>query len=63
VVSKKTARLAVERHRLKRRTLAGLRALGKLPPALVVYPRASVARLSSAEIRAELGALVSRLGI
>src|SRR6185437_6622802 len=56
VVSKKLVRLATARHVLKRRILAGLRAL-PLPAALVVFPKASAATLSFAEIKAELGDL------
>jgi ribonuclease P protein component len=60
VVSKKTARLSVTRHRLKRRVLGILRTL-PLPPALIVYPRASVERLPAPELRAELAALLSKI--
>ena len=60
VVSKKTARQAVARHRLKRRVSAALHTLD-LPPALIVYPRASVLELPAREIRAELASLVSKI--
>jgi len=58
VVPKKTARLSVARHRLKRRIVAALRGL-PLPHALVVYPRASAAALTVGQMREELAALVA----
>lgn len=60
VVSKKVARLSVTRHRLKRRVLEALRAL-PLPKALIIFPKASAAALSSQEIRKELTALLSKI--
>lgn len=60
VVSKKTARLSVARHRIKRRVLAVLREF-PLPKALILYPRASVERLPAADLRAELAALLSKI--
>lgn len=59
VVPKKAVRLSVARHTVKRRVLEALRTL-PLPPALIVYPRASAAALSYAETRAELAALLSK---
>ncbi len=60
IVSKKTARLSVTRHRLKRRVQAALRSLD-LPPALVVYPRSSVLTLPFSELQAELRELVRKI--
>ena len=60
VVSKKTARLSVVRHRIKRKVTAALHAL-PFPNALIVYPRASVDRLPAADIRAELAGLLSQI--
>lgn len=59
VVSKKVARLAVRRNRIKRRVRAALSALS-LPPAFVVFPRASADHLSAKELRTELAVLVSK---
>ena len=58
VVSKKVARLSVTRHRIKRRVLAALRTL-PLPPALIIFPKASVSSVSYEDIRAELKNLLS----
>ena len=60
IVSKKTARLSVTRHRLKRRTLAALRSLPTLPNGLLVYPKASALKLTSEDMRAELMFLVEK---
>lgn len=60
VVSKKTAPLSVTRHRMKRRVLAAMRTL-TLPPALVVYPKASIKEINPKELRAELEVLFSRI--
>ena len=60
IISKKTARLSVTRHRLKRRVLAAMRAY-PLPPALIVFPKLSVLKLSSAELKGELGSLLSKI--
>ncbi|MBI2409920.1 ribonuclease P protein component [Candidatus Kaiserbacteria bacterium] len=60
IVPKKTARLSVTRHRLKRRVLGALRALSALPPSLLIYPKASVLDMTASEIRAELIGLLSK---
>lgn len=59
VVSKKSARLSVTRHRIKRRILAALRTL-KLPQALIVFPRASASSVSYQDIQTELATLLSK---
>lgn len=61
VVPKKVARLSVTRHRIKRRVLAALRALptNTLPPALIVFPKASASSVSYQDIQAELKNLLS----
>lgn len=61
VVSKKTARLSVTRHRMKRRVLGALRTL-PLPEALVVYPKFSIEELSPQELAEELQELLGRIG-
>lgn len=61
IVSKKTAREAVQRHRIKRRVLEALRKT-PLPPALLLFPKSSVAALPSREIEAELSELISKIG-
>lgn len=61
VISKKTLKLSVARHRLKRRTLSALRKLD-LPPALVIYPKASALKLPFTALCEELAALVGRKG-
>ena len=60
IVSKKTAKLSVTRHRLKRRTLAALRTFPSLPPSLIVYPKAGALTLTSEEMRSELQKLVEK---
>lgn len=59
VVSKKTARLSATRHRIKRRILSALRSL-PLPPALIVFPKASASSVSYQDIRTELAGLLSQ---
>ena len=58
VVSKKVARLSVTRHRIKRRVLAALRTL-TLPPALIIFPKASAHSVSYEDTQAELKRLLS----
>lgn len=60
VVSKKTARLAITRRRLKRRVIAALRAL-TLPPTLIVFPKLSVLDLEFEAIKAELVTLIAHI--
>lgn len=60
VVPKKTARLSVTRHRIKRQVLEALRAL-PLPPALVVFPKASVAEMKYQDIKTEIAQLLSKI--
>ena len=62
VVSKKTARLSVTRHRVKRRVLSALRSLAPLPGGMVIMPRPSVAMLDYRHVREELAALLSKIG-
>ena len=57
VVSKKVARLSVTRHRLKRVVLEALRTL-PLPKALIVFPKATAARLDTLHLHADLAALL-----
>jgi ribonuclease P protein component len=59
VVSKKVARLSVTRHRIKRRVLMALRTL-PLPPALIIFPKASADSVSYQDIQAELAVLLSK---
>ncbi|MBU6388783.1 ribonuclease P protein component [Patescibacteria group bacterium] len=58
VLSKKTARLSVTRHRIKRRVLAALRTL-PLPPAVIVFPKASASSVSYEDIHTEIKKLLS----
>jgi ribonuclease P protein component len=60
VVPKKTARLSVARHRIKRRVLAALRAL-PLPSALIVFPKLSVGSVSYKDIQEELAVLLAKI--
>lgn len=60
MVSKKIARLAVTRHRIKRRVLGVLRKLS-LPPALIVFPRPSVDSVDYQDIETELSTLLSSI--
>lgn len=61
VVSKKSAKLAVTRHAIKRRVLAALRALSaSLPRALIVFPRTSAGSVSYKDIQSELAVLLSK---
>ncbi len=62
VVSKKTARLSLTRHRLKRRVLGALKTLSiPLPSSLILYPRASVLDLRYDDLKIELMKLISSL--
>lgn len=61
VVSKKVARLSVTRHRIKRHVLAALRAAPSLPPALILFPQASVAQMSYEDIKAEVLRILSKI--
>ncbi|OGG76612.1 hypothetical protein A2950_02390 [Candidatus Kaiserbacteria bacterium RIFCSPLOWO2_01_FULL_55_19] len=58
VVPKKVARLSVTRHRIKRRVLSALRTLS-LPPALIIFPKASASSVSYEDTQAELKRLLS----
>jgi ribonuclease P protein component len=58
VLSKKTAKLSVTRHRLKRRVLAILRTL-PLPPSLIIFPKSSADSVSYKDMKAEIGHLLS----
>ena len=58
VIPKKIARLAVTRHRIKRRVLAALRTI-PLPPALLLFPKASVSSVSYEDIKTEIKTLLS----
>ena len=60
IISKKTVRLSVTRHRLKRRVLAALRSL-PLPPALIVYPRITALDLSLEDLKKELLQVLSKI--
>ena len=60
IVSKKTARLSVTRHGIKRRVLEALRRLKTgLPPSVILYPRASVLDIEYDELQQELIKLLS----
>jgi ribonuclease P protein component len=59
VISKKTARLSITRHRIKRRVLSALRKL-PLPPALIVFPKSSVDSVSYQDVEQELAGLLSK---
>jgi len=59
VISKKTARLSVTRHRIKRRVYAALRTLN-LPKSLIVFPRSSADSVSFQDMKAELAELISK---
>lgn len=61
IVSKKTARLSVTRHRIKRRVLAALRAL-PLPPAILIFPKPSVQDMEHQQIKTELAGLLAKAG-
>ena len=61
VVPKKIARLSVTRHRIKRQILSVLRATPLLPAALILFPRATVARMSYQDIQAELADILSKI--
>lgn len=60
VVSKKTARLSVTRHSVKRRILSALRTL-KLPPALIVFSRSALIGVHYSDIEKELADLLSKI--
>jgi len=58
IVPKKVAQLSVIRHKIKRRVFTALRNLS-LPPALIIFPKASVSSVSYQDIQAELKKLLS----
>ena len=60
VVSKKVSHLSVTRHRIKRRVFSALRIL-QLPPALILFPKASVADMTYQDIQKELVTLLSKI--
>lgn len=59
VVSKKTARLSVKRHNIKRRVLSALKEI-QLPPALIVFPKASISKVEYQHIKEELNHLINK---
>lgn len=59
VVSKKTARLSVTRHKIKRRALEALRRLPNSPRSVILYPRASILDVGYDELRQELIKILS----
>lgn len=60
VVSKKTARLSVTRHRIKRRVLDALKKLPiVIPASVILYPRATVINMKYDELKQELIKLLS----
>ena len=61
VVSKKTLKKAVDRHRAKRRVLSALRSLPSLPPGAVLFPKATVLTLPSEILKEELTKLLSNM--
>ncbi len=60
IVSKKTARLSVSRHRLKRRVLSVLRPWCSPSRVLIVYARPHSPDLSYEELSRELSTLLAR---
>jgi len=58
VIPKKVAHLAVTRNHLKRRVLAALRTIS-LPPALLLFPKASADSVSYEDIKTEIKDLLS----
>lgn len=60
VIPKKVVRLSSARHRLKRQVLEALRTLS-LPPALIVFPRASASSVNYEGITTELKELLSNI--
>lgn len=60
IISKKTVRLAVTRHLIKRRVLAALRALPH-PKALILFPKAIAKDLAYKDLKEELGVLLSKI--
>lgn len=60
VIAKKTMKLSVDRHRIKRRVFAALTTLPLPPPSLIVFPKASAAHLKSEEMRSELAILIAK---
>lgn len=61
IVSKKVARLATTRHRLKRRMLSVMRMWCTKDAVLMVYARAGSAALPFSTLKAELSELLERL--
>ncbi len=59
VISKKTVKLSVKRHLLKRRILSALRKLD-LPPSLIVYPKAGSLTLPFKELTEQLKTTIGR---
>jgi len=60
VVSKKTARLSVTRHRIKRKVIVALKDI-KLPPALIIFPKSSITKMPMEDIKVELKKLLSKI--
>ncbi|MFH1178194.1 MAG: ribonuclease P protein component [bacterium] len=60
VVSKKTARLSVTRHKIKRKILAILRTL-QLPKAMIVFPKPSLSSVHYRDMEKELSDLLSNI--
>lgn len=62
VISKKVAKKAVDRHRLKRQIMEALRPHTSPTRSLIVYARAGSPTLPFQELKAELDALVEQVG-
>ncbi|HUY62609.1 MAG TPA: ribonuclease P protein component [Candidatus Paceibacterota bacterium] len=60
IVPKKVARRAVDRHRIRRKTVEALRRL-PLPPALILFPRSAVRLTPPRDIQTELAELLSKM--
>ncbi|MHB1770057.1 MAG: ribonuclease P protein component [Minisyncoccota bacterium] len=60
VVSKKSARLSVTRHRIKRRVLAALKTL-PLPTSLILFPKSATSTMAYEDIKKELTDLLSKI--
>lgn len=65
VVSKKVAKLAVTRHRIKRRVLSALRTLqaseSNLPKTLIIFPKNSVSAMPFKQVTKELVEVLSKI--
>ena len=66
VVSKKTARLSVTRHKIKRlvwEALRGAETSVSLPPALILLPKSTTKEISHRGLKEEMEELLSKINI